>query len=289
MFILAYFLQNYGEQTKIYKLILEVYIFVNAFIFSIYVYRSVLFYDNRMNVVTLYGWVFVTWFAFVIGIKTLLNIADTSIFHIVGWIVLSFILFFMEEYRVEYLLTDFNIFEAKTLKEIELFNQTLLNLMNQRTIRSKTLLVGLIKKFEEYTKNSPELTEKFLKLSSNEHFKKKFNSSSSLPILSIIYIIYDHHLDKSFLKNDILLNMCYFLMNKFKNATFAVSLCSKFKVLSHKHLYFKYILMEEIKDYMVNKLSKSNNKESIKHVQIGSVILYNIYMDLIWLYRIIYS
>ena len=82
MFILAYFLQNYGEQTKIYKLILEVYIFVNAFIFSIYVYRSVLFYDNRMNVVTLYGWVFVTWFAFVIGIKTLLNIADTSIFHI---------------------------------------------------------------------------------------------------------------------------------------------------------------------------------------------------------------
>ena len=44
--------------------------------------------------------------------------------------------------------------------------------MNQRTIRSKTLLVGLIKKFEEYTKNSPELTEKFLKLSSNEHFKK---------------------------------------------------------------------------------------------------------------------
>ena len=75
-------------------------------------------------------------------------------------------------------------------------------------------------------------------------------------------------------------------MNKFKNATFAVSLCSKFKVLSHKHLY---ILMEEIKDYIVNKLSKSNNKESIKHVQIGSVILYNIYMDLIWLYRIIYS
>ena len=223
-----------------------------------------------------------------LGIKTLLNIADTSIFHIVGWLVLSFILFFMEEYRVEYLLTDFNIFEAKTLKEIELFNQTLLNLMNQRTIRSKTLLVGLIKKFEEYTKNSPELTEKFLKLSSNEHFKKKFNSSSSLPILSIIYIIYDHHLDKSLLKNDILLNMCYFLMNKFKNATFAVSLCSKFKVLSHKHLYFKYILMEEIKDYMVNKLSKSNNKESIKHVQIGSVILYNIYMDLIWLYRILY-
>ena len=280
MFVLAYFLQNYGENTKVYKIILEAYIFLNALCFSIYVYKTVLFYDNRMNIVILYGWVFVTWFSFVIGIKTLLDITDTTIFHIVGWIVLGFILYFMEEYRSEYLLTDFNIFEAKTLKEIELFNQTLLSLMNQRSVRAKTLLVGIVKKFEEYTKNSPELTEKFSKLSQNEHLKKKFNSNSALPILSIVYIIYDHHLDKSLLKNDILLNMCYFLMNKFKNATFAVNLCSKFKVVSHKHLYFKYILMEEIKEYLVNKLSKSNNKESIKHVQIGSVILYNIYMDL---------
>ena len=97
--------------------------------------------------------------------------------------------------------------------------------MNQRSVRAKTLLVGIVKKFEEYTKNSPELTEKFSKLSLNEHLKKKFNSNSALPILSIVYIIYDHHLDKSILKNDILLNMCYFLMNKFKNASFAVSVC----------------------------------------------------------------
>jgi hypothetical protein len=69
-------------------------------------------------------------------------------------------------------------------------------------------------------------------------------------------------------------------MNKIKNPTYAISLCSKLKLNSHKHLYFKYVLMEEIKDYLVNKLSKSNNKESIKHVQICSVILYNIYMDL---------
>ena len=110
--------------------------------------------------------------------------------------------------------------------------------------------------------------------------RKKFNSANALPVLSIIFIIYDHHLDKSFLKNDIVLNMCYFLMNKIKNPTYTISLCSKLKVNSHKHLYFKYILMEEIKEHMVNKLSKSNNKESIKHVQIGSVILYNIYMDL---------
>ena len=38
--------------------------------------------------------------------------------------------------------------------------------------------------------------------------------------------------------------------------------------------------MEAIKEYLVNKISKSTNTESVKHVQIGSVILYNIYNDM---------
>ena len=280
MFVLAYFIQFHFDDKKVYKVILQAYIFFNSLFFSIYVYKSVLYYDSRINVITQFGWVFVCWYNFIILMKTLLNINDTTIFHILGWIVIGFSLILLEEYRQEYLLTDFNIFEAKTLKEIELFNITLFNLMNQRSVKAKTLLIGIIKKFEEYVKNSPELHEKYNKLNSNEHLKKKFNSSNALPILSIIYIVYDHHLEKSLLKNDIVLNMCYFLMNRVKNPTFAISLCSKMKVTSHKHLYFKYILMEEIKEYLVNKLSKSNNKESIKHVQIGSVILYNIYMEL---------
>ena len=96
--------------------------------------------------------------------KTSLNINDTTIFHLIGWIILGISLYLLEDYRREYLLTDFNIFEAKTLKEIELFNLTLYNLMNQRSVKSKTLLIGIIKKFEEYVKNSPELNEEFNKL-----------------------------------------------------------------------------------------------------------------------------
>ena len=69
-------------------------------------------------------------------------------------------------------------------------------------------------------------------------------------------------------------------MNKFKKVYLAISLCSKIKITSHKQSYLKFILMEEIKEYLVNKITKSNNKESIKHVQIGSVILYNIYTEL---------
>ena len=280
MFLLAYFIKFHCPDKKVYKLLLQGYIFFNTLFLSLYVYYTVLYYDERIYLITQFGWSFVCWSDFCIFMKTSLNINDTTIFHLIGWIILGISLYLLEDYRREYLLTDFNIFEAKTLKEIELFNLTLYNLMNQRSVKSKTLLIGIIKKFEEYVKNSPELNEEFNKLCGNEHLKKKFNSTSALPILIIIYLIYDHHLEKSLLKNDIVLNMCYFLMNKVKNPAFAISLCSKMKVTSHKHLYFKYILMEEIKEYLVNKLSKSNNKESIKHVQIGSVILYNIYMEL---------
>ena len=280
MFVIAYFVEFHMDNKKEYRIFLQSYVFLNSLFFSFYVYRFVLYYDDKMNKMIQFGWVYVCWFSFVITLKSTFDINDTTIFHLIGWVILGFTLYFMNEFRQEYLLTDFNIFEAKSLKEIELFNITLLNLMNLRSVKAKTLLVGIIKRFEEYVGNSPELSEKYNKLGQNDHLRKKYNSSNALPILSIIFIIYDHHSEKSLLKNDIVLNMCYFLMNKIKNPTFTISLCSKLKVSSHKHLYFKYILMEEIKEYMVNKLSKSNNKESIKHVQIGSVILYNIYMDL---------
>ena len=284
MFILSYFIKTYthddGNNSKVYIIIVHTTIFIVSLIFVFYVYKTVLFDDNRINITILFGWAFISWSTLVLGVKTLLDVADTTLFHFVGWGVIAIIVFLLREYKEEYLLTDFNIFEAKNLKEIELFKQKLLSLMSERSLKSKTLLVGIVKKFDEYAKSNPELEEKFSKLSTNEHLKKKYNFDSALSILSIIYAIYDHHLDKSLLKTDILLTMCYYLINKFKNATFAISLCSKIKVTNHVQTYFKYILMEEIKENLVNKLSKSNNKESIKHVQIGSVILYNIYMDL---------
>lgn len=280
MFVFAYFVKFNASENTTYRIILQIYIMLNTIGFAIYVYKSVLFYDSRINATIVYGWVFVSWFSIVILFKTILNINDTAIFHILGWLILTAIVYVLEELKEEHLLTDFNIFDAKSLKDIELFNLKLFNLMNVRSIKNKTLLVGIIKKFEDIVRSNEEMKDKFNRLSTNYHLKKKFNSHSALEILSMIYIIYDHHLDKSILKNDILLTLCYFLMNKLKNVTYALYLCSKIKAISHKHMYLKYLLMEEIKDYMINKLSKSNNKESIKHIQLGSVILYNTYIDL---------
>ena len=280
MFVFAYVLQNYFEDSEVMRLIMQLFVFLNSIAFTFYTYFSVLFYDNRMNIITLYGWSYVAWFSFVIMLKDLLNINDTSVFHIIGWIVISFVIFFIQHHKEEYLLTDFNIFEAKSLKEIELFNIKMFNLINIRSMKNKTMLLGLIEKFEGYFKSIPDLNEKYEKLCSDDVLKKKFNSSLDLPILSIVYLIYEYHLEKSNIKSDVLLVMVYFLMNKFKKVYLAISLCSKIKITSHKQSYLKFILMEEIKEYLVNKITKSNNKESIKHVQIGSVILYNIYTEL---------
>ena len=48
-------------------------------------------------------------------------------------LIIGIILYLMDEFRAEYLVTDYNIFEAKSLKDVELFNQSLFNLMNQKS------------------------------------------------------------------------------------------------------------------------------------------------------------
>ena len=168
MFVFAYVLQNYFEDSEVMRLIMQLFVFLNSIAFTFYTYFFVLFYDNRMNIITLYGWSYVAWFSFVIMLKDLLNINDTSVFHIIGWIVISFVIFFIQHHKEEYLLTDFNIFEAKSLKEIELFNIKMFNLINIRSMKNKTMLLGLIEKFEGYFKSIPDLNEKYEKLCSDD-------------------------------------------------------------------------------------------------------------------------
>ena len=99
-------------------------------------------------------------------------------------------------------------------------------------------------------------------------------------MLSMIYTLYTFYLEKSEIKNDVTLHMGYFLINKIKNPTYAISLISKMKTTNHAQLYHKYTIMEEIKEFLISKLIKKSFQDTINHVQIGSVILYNQYIDL---------
>ena len=280
IFIFQYIIQYYANGKKIYKLLLEIYIFINCAGFTYYVYRTVLFHDERMNLMVHYGWLFTAWFALGIFLKTLLEINDITAFILAGWIILGVIYYLIIKFREEFLITDFNILEAKEIKDIELFKEILLNLLFENSFKSKIYLIGFIKKFEEHLKTSPELNEKYKKLTTDPYLCKRLNKETTLPIYTIIYIIYEYHIKHAKLKLDIALNMSYFLINKLKNPTYAIELCSSLSVEGYKHLYFKYMLMEGIKEYLVNKIDKSNDRSSVKHVQISSVILYNIYIDM---------
>ena len=282
IFILQYILLNYldFEEYKIYLLIFQALIFIICCIFTYYVYKTVFFQDQRMNLMVHFGWLFTAWFALAIFAKTLCDIKDITIFMIIGWLILGIIYYFILKFREEFLITDFNILEAKEIKEIEVFKETLLNLLFENNYKSKIYLTGFIKKFEENLKTMPELNEKYQKLTQDPYLRKRLNKDTTLPIYSIIYIIYEYHIKHAELKLDIALNMCYFLINKLKNPTYAIELCSSLTMEGYKHLYFKFMLMEGIKEYLVNKIDKSNDRTSVKHVQISSVILYNIYINM---------
>ena len=282
IFILQYILLNYldFEKYKIYLLVFQALIFIICCIFTYYVYKTVFFQDQRMNLMVHFGWLFTAWFALAIFAKTLCDIKDITIFMILGWLVLGIIYYFILKFREEFLITDFNILEAKEIKEIEVFKETLLNLLFENNYKSKIYLTGFIKKFEENLKTMPELNEKYQKLTQDPYLRKRLNKDTTLPIYSIIYIIYEYHIKHAELKLDIALNMCYFLINKLKNPTYAIELCSSLTMEGYKHLYFKFMLMEGIKEYLVNKIDKSNDRTSVKHVQISSVVLYDIYINM---------
>ena len=282
IFIIHFIFQNYIDFEKYDKVIMifQGYIFLNCVGFTYYVYRTVFFQDQRMNIMVHFGWLFTAWFSLGIFVKTLCKISDITIFILIGWVFLGIIYFFIIKFKEEFLITDFNILEAKEIKDIELFKETLLNLLFESTFKSKIYLNGFIKKFEENLKTMPELNERYKKLTTDQYLRKRLNKDTTLPIYAIIYIIYEYHIKHAELKLDIALNMCYFLINKLKNPTYAIELCSSLTMEGYKHLYFKFMLMEGIKEYLVNKIDKSNDRTSVKHVQISSVILYNIYIDM---------
>ena len=58
-------------------------------------------------------------------------------------------------------------------------------------------------------------------------------------------------------------------------------LCSKSISKGHKASYNKYLLTEDIKEYLNSQLEKNTPKDSIQYVQFGKVILYYLYVELL--------
>ena len=278
--VFCFILKIINNNNDILKLIYLILIFLICVIMSLYVYKNVYYYNNMINYITYLGWFFCSWYSLCIILKSIFTLKNISITILIGWIIIIISLYKLKKINEILLITETNILEFKNIKSVEIYNNILLNQLTTLTNNStKVLLYGNIKSIEEYIDNNPELSYHYHKLLNDKYLNKLHNKDNELPVLSIIYIIYSILLEKSLFKEEIALYMSYFLINHLKNPTYAILLCSKIKTFSFTGSYHKYLLVEDIKEYLTYKLN-SSNKESIKHVQIGSLILYYLYADL---------
>ena len=295
IFIFAFFVRNYTKSsvdeandsnTKLIHVLFCLYVSVITKLTSYYTYHFVLFYNEHINKLILYGWFFTSWYSFIILFKTFLKLNEVVVMFLCGIVLIVWLVKYFEEKRVEKLIMECNatINTKKSLKEIELFRINLLNLLNLKTTEEKTILLGITRLFKENLSKDEDLDSKFQNLLQNEHLQLKYQNRKALEILAQIFILYHIHLEKSNLKNQILINLCYFLINNMKNFTYVSYLISRSKAESFKDKYNKFILIEEIKEYMLNKQSKTTkyrSQDNIKNVQLSSVILLEYYCNLL--------
>ena len=280
IFVGLEFLINYLIERKTIILVYYLlFFFVIGFI-RFYTLNNVFYYNQKINIFHYYGWNYTIWFSFCIFLKESLKIKDITLFLVLGIILITIGFIFYLKYYQFGILTKLNIFESKSLKDIEIFNELLINLSKENNYKSKALIAGIIKRIEENIKDNPELKELYYKIINDKYLKKKFNSLKEIKILSIILIIYSYNIEKSKDITELTFHMCYFLINYFKNPLYAISLSTKVKPKTHIQSYYKFVLMEEIKEYFIRVLNKNKNKLSLKHIQISSVILYNQFIDL---------
>ena len=281
-FILYHFIEQFiHENNNIIILIYNIFIMLCNIFISIYTYKQLFYYNNYINALFHYGWKYTTWFSICIFLKNIMRIKDITLFIILGIIIITIALLINNKYRYFLLIIEFNNFEGNDLKNIQIFNHKLLDLLKNNDQKSKILIAGVIKRFEEFLKNNSELCEQYKKLLNDPHLQKKFTSKNELAILSIISITYSYNIEKSKDITDITLNMCYFLIYRFKNPIYAIWLITKLKVCNNVQSYYRYCLIEEIKDYLISKMKKKNTQKiKIRNVEISSAILYNQYINI---------
>ena len=278
-FIFYYILRG-KKNSFIFSMIYEGVLLIIFLIMFIYVNNYVYYYNNHINFITNFGWISNLWFSICIILKILFKINNLTSLLLIGWTIIFILLDKIYKMKELLLITESNFFEFKNIKSIEIFKNILLQKLEERkNTKSKILLNGIAKIFEENINNNPEINIRYQKLINDIYLNHKFNKNINLYILLIIYIIYSIKLEKTSNKDEIILYMSYFIINKFNNPTYAILLCSKISCLNHKSLYYKYVLSEDIKDHLIYKLNNSN-KETINHIQIGSIILYYLYIDL---------
>ena len=272
-YILTYIIKEHTDSSKkkhIY--FFQIVICFFSLLILIYIYKCVYFYEEIFNYLIYFGWSATAWFTFSILLKNILDIENSLIFFIVGIIIIFTALYFIEKLRIDYCLTNANIFDLDNIKQLETFTSTIIKIANEKKKDSDIILGGIIQSIQENINNNPKLNQNSLNFITNKFMIKKFKTKDKdiFNLYNILFILYDYYLDKAEFGQNILFILCLFLVNKLKNPTYAFYLCAKKKTTKHKEMFIKYILIEKLKRYFFNKLTQTNKIETKLQLAVSS-------------------
>lgn len=143
--IIQYFYMKYYNDSDIFKYVYQSLFFIFCLIISIYTLKQVYFYNQNINHLIHFGWFFVTWFALCMLLKSIFEINDSTIFIIMGWIIITIVLIYYNKFSYYKRITQINLFTDQSLVYIQKFISTLLLLYQSTKKMEKVLLLGVIK------------------------------------------------------------------------------------------------------------------------------------------------
>ena len=196
IYVVGFIFKYYTDENNgNYRTIIRLIVFIICCFILVYTFKRVFYYDKRMNYLIYFGWAYSSWFAFSLEIRKLLKLYDSILFIFVGWVVVGFIIYYIMNYKVDYILSNSDVLNFSSIKELELFTSNLLNYTNENSIDSKIILTGLINNIEEYFKTDLEVFDVYEKFTNNTKLIKKFGGKGN-QIFDIYSIIFIHNKDK---------------------------------------------------------------------------------------------
>ena len=274
-YFVGYYFNIYGSNNKLWlRVLVRIIYVIFSFFILIYFLKSVYFYNESMNFINLIGWSFSMWFTLTLLIRLVLNFKEIYLFLIIGWMFLILFIHLYLKNKRENSLTNLNLINTYSLKEIEIFEHNIYLILDNESEQNKLLLSGIIDSFKEHFYYNLNLKEIYENFSTNQYLNKKFcngKNNNLFEIHCIIYTLLNSALEK--IKNDSIFVLCAFLINKIKNYTLAMYYCSKYKLKGIYNNYLKYSLIEDAK-FLILKRLKDSNLDELNKIQIGKVILY---------------
>ena len=271
--IIGFYVFVYGRDNIWLRLLGRINIIIDCLIMLFYYLKKVYFYNEVMNLINMCGWTFSMWFTLSLFIKEVLSFKQVFFFICFGWFILGMIIKLCLNFQKENSLTNLYILHSSCLKDVEMFNNNIYHLLKIDSENNKILLIGIVNSFKEFFCNDISLKEMYDNFSKNKFLIKKYYHQNIIlfEIYSIIYTLLHSMLDK--LKDDIVLILCAFLLNRLNNYNLAMYYCSKYKINGYYNNFMKFSLIEDSKQLIIKKF-KESNLDQINKIEIGKVILY---------------